>query len=117
MNRIILGSILFFISIGVHADCESVLESNIGWTIIDSKTIDGYRKENGEKEDSFEGCEHGRKIYFRDGTTATCNSYGYQYAYAPTAIILGKSITYKGKNFTMLKMIVEGEEYDLQSKL
>jgi len=97
-----------------YAGCESVLESNIGWTIVDSKTIDGYRKENGEKEDSFEGCEHGRVIYFRDGTSATCSSYGYQYAYAPTAIILGKSVTYKGKNFTMHKMIVEGNEYGLQ---
>lgn len=114
MNRIAIGILLSIASTLSYADCESVLESNIGWTIVDSKTIDGYRKENGEKEDSFEGCEHGRVIYFRDGTSATCDSYGYQYAYAPTAIILGKSVTYKGKNFTMLKMIVEGDEYDLQ---
>ncbi|MCF7997352.1 MAG: hypothetical protein K9L32_05795 [Chromatiaceae bacterium] len=114
MNRIFLGILLSITSISSYAGCESVFESNVGWAIVDSKTIDGYRKENGEKEDSFEGCEHGRVIYFRDGTSATCNSYGYQYAYAPTAIILGKSVNYQGKSFTMLKMIVECDEYDLQ---
>ena len=113
MNRYFVCMLLFLAAAAANADCESVLENNIGWTIIDSKTIDGYKKENGEKEDSFEGCEHGRVIYFRDGTSATCNSYGYQYAYAPTAIILGKSVTYKGKNLTMHKMIVECEEYDV----
>jgi hypothetical protein len=114
MKRGITGILLTMISLFSYADCESVLESNIGWTIIDSKTIDGYKNEDGGKENSFEGCEHGRIIYFRDGTSATCSSYGYQYAYAPTAIILGKSVTYNGKNFTMQKMIVEGDEYDLQ---
>ena len=113
MSRLLIGTALLVASTYSYADCESVLESNIGWTIVDSKTIDGYRKENGKKEDSFEGCEHGRIIFFRDGTSVTCNSYGYQYAYAPTAIILGKFVTYKGKNLTMLKMIVESEEYDL----
>ncbi len=113
MRKVFVCVASLLIPISAYADCESVLENNIGWTIVDSKTIDGYKKENGEKEDSFEGCEHGRVIYFRDGTSATCNSYGYQYAYAPTAIILGKSVTYKGKNLTMHKMIVECEEYDV----
>lgn len=114
MLRVALVILICLFPILSHADCESLLERNIGWTIVDSKTIDGYKKENGEKEDSFEGCEHGRVIYFRDGTSATCSSYGYQYAYAPTAIILGKPVAYQGKTLTMLKMIVEGEEYDLQ---
>lgn len=114
MNRIALGALLSLFSVFSHADCESVLAKNIGWTIVDSKTIDGYRKENGEKEDSFEGCDHGRVIFFRDGTSATCNSYGYQYAYAPTAIILGKSVAHQGKSFTILRMIVDGQEYDLR---
>lgn len=114
MNRIIIGILLSVIPTMSYANCESSLERYIGWTIIDSKTIDGYRKENGAKEDSFEGCDYGRIIFFRDGTSVTCNSYSYQYAYAPTAILLGKLVNYKGKTFTMLKMIVEGDEYDLE---
>lgn len=100
-------------SLYLHAGFASAIENSIGWIILDSKTIDGYKNEEGEKEDSFEGCDYERIIYFRDGTTVTCNLYGYQYAYAPTAIILGKSITYEGKEITMLKMIVEGVEYNL----
>lgn len=95
------------------ADCESVLENNIGWTIIDSKTIDGYRDPGEEKKDDFEGCDYNRIIFFNDGTAVRCNSYGYQYAYNPTAIILGRTLNYKGKTYTLYKMIVEGEEYDL----
>jgi len=96
------------------AGCDSILERSVGWTILDSKTIDGYKDEGEVKEDSFEGCDYGRTIYFRDGTTVTCNSYGYQYAYAPTAIILGNTVKYKGKSFNLYKMIVECEEYDLE---
>ncbi len=114
MKYFFKGILLLFISISTNADCISALENSIGWTIIDSKIIDGYIKENGKKEDSFEGCNYNRVIYFRDGTTVTCNSYGYQYAYAPTAIILGKSILYKGKKITLFKMIVEDEEYNIQ---
>ena len=115
LKKIILVVVLpLFLSVNTYADCESILENNVGWTIIDSKTIDGYINEKGKKIDSFEGCDYDRVIIFRDGTTVTCNSYGYQYAYAPTAIILGKSITYKGKNFTLFKMIVEDEEYDIK---
>jgi hypothetical protein len=106
-------TIIILLIASAFADCESVLENNIGWTIIDSKTIDSFKDSGKKAEDGFEGCDYDRKIIFRDGTVVTCNSYGYQYAYAPTAIILGRSIDYKGKNLTMYKMIVEGEEYDL----
>lgn len=111
---IIIFCLSLTLSATVLADCENVLENNIGWTILDSKTIEGWRDTGGEKEDGFEGCDYGRIIYFLDGTQATCNSYGYQYAYMPTAIILGNNIEYKGKAFTLIKMIVGCEEYDLQ---
>ena len=99
--------------LNLNADCTRTMEKNIGWTIIDSKTIQGFR-DKGKKSDSFEGCVSGRIIYFTDGTTVTCSSYGYQYAYMPTAIILGKALTYQGKNITMYKMIVENDEYDIR---
>jgi hypothetical protein len=90
------------------------LANNVGWTIVASKTIDGYIDENGKRNSSFEGCDYGRVVIFRDGTSVTCNSYRYHYAYAPTAIILGKIVTYKGKKYTLLKMIVEDDEYDVR---
>lgn len=100
-------------AIGLQADCTRTLEKNVGWTIIDSKTIKGFRDKS-KKSDSFEGCDYDRVIYFTDGTTVTCTSYGYQYAYMPTAIILGKALNYQGKNMTMYKMIVENDEYDIR---
>ncbi len=109
----ILAALLAFSS-SLFADCESVLSSNVGWTIIDSKTIEGWRDPGKKKEDGFEGCDYDRVIYFMDGTHTTCSSYGYQYAYMPTAIILGRSVKLKGKSFTLLKMIVEGDDYDLR---
>ena len=78
MSRLLV--ILFFLLIPVtaQASCQSVLENNVGWTIVDSKTIDGYKDQGEPKADDFEGCDYDRIIYFRDGTTATCSSYGYQ---------------------------------------
>lgn len=95
-------------------DCESILQNNIGWTILDSKTIEGWRDPRKPKKDGFEGCDYDRVIYFMDGTQVTCNCYGYQYSYMPTAIILGRSINFKGKSVTVYKMIVLGEEYDIR---
>ncbi|KKM17039.1 hypothetical protein LCGC14_1679800 [marine sediment metagenome] len=96
------------------SDCESILENNIGWTIIDSKTIEGWKDTDEQKEDGFEGCNYGRVIYFTDGTQVECSCYGYQYAYRPTAIILGRNFGFKGKTYTAYKMIVEDEEYDIR---
>ena len=36
-------------------DCGRFLEQNIGWTIIDSKTIESWRNPGKEKKDGFEG--------------------------------------------------------------
>ncbi|MBF0677188.1 hypothetical protein [Pseudomonas sp.] len=92
---------------------EYQLEGLVGWTIIASKQIEGRIDENGEKSDDFEGCDHGTRIIFTDGTGVTCNSYGYQYAYMPKAIILGSTIKYKGKDVTIYKMLVQGQIYDV----
>lgn len=92
---------------------ESQLSNLTGWTILGTKQISGHVKADGTKESTFEGCEHGRVIIFADGTTVTCQSYGYQYAYMPTAVILGKSISHEGQSFTILKMIVNNDIYDV----
>ncbi len=113
MKILLSAIVLSLFSTFAYADCESILEKYIGWTIVASKTIEGYRDPGKEKKDDFEGCDYDRVVYFTDGTAVTCNSYGYQYAYMPKAIILGKNSTYKGKNLTLFIMIVDGNEYDV----
>lgn len=96
-----------------HADLANELDELVGYTIIASKTIDRWYDDD-EKDDSFNGCSHGRVIVFTDNTTLTCAEYGYQYAYRPTAIILAKEISYQGKSFYDFKMVVEDEVYDMR---
>lgn len=77
----------------------------IGYTIVAKKTVAGYVDNDGKKSDSFEGCEYGRAIVFDDDTYVRCQSYGYQYAYRPEAVIL--------VNGQSAKMVVDNEEYDV----
>jgi hypothetical protein len=109
---------MLFVFLGIGSANAMVTEFQlkllIGWTIVDSKTIVGHVTKNGKKSDSFDGCDYGTVIVFDDDKVVTCNSYGYQYAYRPTAIIFGKSIQVSGKNHVLLKMMVNGQIYDVQ---
>ena len=89
-----------------NADMADDLEDLVGYTIAESKTIAGWYDEDGDKGDSFEGCEHGRTIVFTDDRVLTCAQYGYQFAYRATAVILVKGSSYK--------MVVEDEIYDMR---
>ena len=104
---------IFFVAFPVYANLADELEELVGYTITASKTIERWYDDD-EKDESFNGCSHGRVIVFTDGTTLTCAEYGYQYAYRPTAIILAKEITYQGKSIFDFKMIVEDEVYDMR---
>jgi len=99
----------------IHADTATALSKLVGWTIIDSKTIDGYRDPDNKGDDTFEGCDYDRIIIFTDGTGVECSSYSYTYAYRPTAILLGKSVNYNGSQFTMYKMVVGDNFYDVRA--
>jgi hypothetical protein len=93
---------------------ERTLEKLVGWTLIDVKTIEGFYNDEGQYEESFEGCNYDRIIKFDDGTIVECSSYGYQYAYRPNAFLFGKSVNHNGKSFTMFKMLVEDDLYDIR---
>jgi len=113
----LLGKVLFlslFFTFLYGSNCTYILKNHIGWTIVGSKIIQGYKDRGKPKKEGFEGCDYDRVIYFTDGTAVTCNMYGYSYAYMPTAIILAKSVKYKGKNYTLYKMIVSDNEYDIR---
>ena len=113
MRFLILAILAISTALPAYADLADELNDFVGYTIIASKTVDRWYDDE-EKDDSFNGCSHGRVIVFTDNTTLTCTEYGYQYAYRPTAIILAKEITYQGKSFYDFKMVVENEVYDMR---
>lgn len=117
MNKFILGILLIIASVSSSANFETVWEKSVGWTIESTKIIDGFEHENGRMESAFKGCEVGRHIYFRDDTFVVCNTKGYQYAYAPTAILLSKQISYGDKPSKIWRMIVNNEMYGIQQTL
>ena len=113
-NVISFFCMLGMLSSSAYAGCEIVLSKNIGWTIVANKSIAGWKDDGKEKQNGFEGCNYGRTIYFSDGTSAICNSYGEHFLKNPKAIIIGKNVNPKSKLFTMFKMIVENKEYHLK---
>ena len=54
------------------ADLADELADLVGYTIVDSKTIVGWKDDGEADEDSFEGCDFDRQIQFDDGSTLTC---------------------------------------------
>ncbi len=87
------------------ADVASKLRDVVGFTVISISSIRG----------TFNGCEHGRPIALEDGRILICESYGYQYAYAPSVVLFGKRMTYGGRDYVMMKMLVEDEIYDMRA--
>lgn len=102
-----------FITSSSAAVDEYQLEQLIGWTIVATKQVEGHKPEGKPKSDDFEGCDFGMIIYFTDGSSLECNSFGYQYAFMPKTIIFGKAMDYKGKRVTIYKMLVQGQVYDV----
>lgn len=88
----------------------TVLNANIidysdlkGYTLIEVKKVQG----------TFNGCNYDTKIVFTDNTTVTCSTYTYAYAFNPEAAIFAQKTIYKGKDYMLLKMIVNDKIYDL----
>ena len=110
MKKILLICIsVFWFSI-VQATCE--LSGLVGWTIIEVKTIKGYKDDGEEEQSNWKGCKFGRRVLFSDRTTVKCASYNYQYAYYPEAVILGTKMKSGG---VLLQMCVEGELIDIMN--
>ena len=114
MNKFIAGMLLVLISASSQADFQTAWEKSVGWTIESTKIIDSFKHDNGRIESAFQGCEVGREIYFRDDTFVICNTKGYQYAYAPTAILLSKPVSDGGKTSKVWRMIVNNEMYGIE---
>ena len=94
------------VSMPAHADMSDQLEQLVGYTIVDVKTVEGWYDEDGEKGDSFGGCDYGRIIVFSDDRVLECSTYNYHYAYRPRAVILS--------NGSSFKMIIDDHVYDMR---
>lgn len=107
MKIILAIALISLISKANAISVEDLASQFQGYTIISSKVIDRWvSQDKREGKSEFNGCEHGRAIVFTDGTYLICSSYGYQYAYRPTALLLSN-----GSGF---KMIVGDSVYDMR---
>jgi hypothetical protein len=80
----------FFLPTICHAGCKIDVSKFVGWSIIHSGTVTGFIDGNGEENDSFEGCEYGRRLIIDYQYQVTCTTYAYHYAYHPDIVILSK---------------------------
>lgn len=83
--------------------CASALRRLGGWTILSVTSVDG----------EFNGCDFDRVIRFTDGSIHRCSTYSYTYSYRPDAIIFGKTMSYQGGTYATIKVLIEGEIYDM----
>ncbi len=110
LKKLILALLIYS---AASADVFYELQSMVGWTIIDSKTIVAFKEPGQVKQSGFEGCNGETIIYFMDGSAAQCSSLGLTLDIMPTAIIFGKSMNYKGKKILLYRMLVGDQMYDI----
>ena len=108
-NAAAAGTLAAALTIGAtpaHADIASDLEQLTGYSIAATKTIVGYRDEDGKTGTDFQGCQYGRKIIFDDNTYLTCSEYNYQYSYRPKVVLLTDG--------SQIKMVVGDHIYNMR---
>jgi hypothetical protein len=104
----ITAVLLVFASTVALADSTMRLLRKLeGYTIIAVTSVDG----------EFQGCDYGRVIRLRNGSAFRCSSYGYIYAYSPDAIVFAKVTSIQGRSLATIKLLVEGELFDMDSVL
>ncbi len=92
-------------SMPAYADLADKLKRLVGYSIVHSGTITGYQDQGKKPNDSFEGCEYGRKIFIDDVYRVTCTTYSYTYSYRPSVVIITMA--------NSMKMVVGDEIYDI----
>ena len=71
----------------------------------------GIREE--QIDGDWEGCEYGESVKFRSGDSVVCESYGYAYAYSPSASVIMGATFFQGAILYKCKMIVNSDSYDV----
>ena len=95
---------LFFTS-NSTAGLANTLKPLVGWSVVHAGTVTGFVTKDGEKKDSFEGCEYGRKLIIDYRYVVTCQTYSYSYAFHPDAVLLVKGSSYK--------LVVDNDVYEV----
>jgi hypothetical protein len=104
LAKIFILSVLLAPS-SVFADrCVRSLSKLQEYTVLSVTTVDG----------EFLGCDFNKIIRFSDGKTLRCSSYSYMYSFMPDAVIFAKQATYQGKSFATIKVLIEGEIFDME---
>lgn len=103
MKRILMVAVaaVVFITPG-YATCD--LTNLVGYTLFAKKTVIAYI-DNGERTDSFIGCQYGRILVFDDNTGVACHGYNYSYEYHPDAYLLAYG--------NSMKACIGNEMYDI----
>jgi hypothetical protein len=104
-TKTFLFALYLAISMPAHADLADNLKRFVGYSIVHSGTITGYQDQGKKPNDSFEGCEYGRKIFIDDVYRVTCKTYTYTYSYRPSVVIIAME--------NSMKMIVGDGVYDI----
>lgn len=99
----VVASVILTVAPASADRCASALRRLEGWTILSVTSVDG----------EFNGCDFDRVIRFTDGSVHRCSTYSYTYSYRPDAIIFGKTMSYQGGTYTTIKVLIEGDIYDM----
>ncbi len=85
------------------AECD--LSELIGYTLVFSKTIDGYMLD-GRRVSGFQGCTRDRVLVFSDNTGVRCKETFLQQGNFPRAFLFARSAN-------DMKLCVEGSIYEV----
>lgn len=99
---------IFFLSLSGLAIADSTmrqLRKLEGYTVVAVTAVDG----------EFQGCEFDRVIKLQNGSRYKCSTYGYTYSYSPDALVFAKVSSFQGKSIATVKLLVEGEIFDMES--
>ena len=103
MNRIASLALVLTATSALALDASDFSELE-GWTVAAVTNVRG----------DFEGCDFDKRIRFENGWTLTCSGYSYSYAYHPDAVIFAKTMEFRGRNYWMVKVLIDDEFYDMQ---
>ena len=87
--------------------CEMDVSDYVGWSIVFSGTVTGYIDDDGKEDDSFEGCEYGRRLIIDYDKAVTCTEYSYSYSYRPDIVVLKSS-------YGSFEACIDGDMYGIR---
>lgn len=107
-SLVVIG-LLFIAPAGISSidfEARQIIDDFQGYILL------GIKEEHIDGE--WEGCEYGKSVEFRSGDSVVCESYGYAYAYSPSASIIMGATFYQGAILYKCSLIVNSDSYDVR---